>query len=436
MYSHNVSHKRSATKVGVVALAAALAIMAGLSSCAEQRKKSEIVIGYQADLSGGISSWGYWLDKSIRAAVEKVNKEGGIAGKPVRLVVEDTETNPPTGVRKLRKLILDDRADFVIGSVHSGVMMASVPVAKELKTIYIPIAMASEATAEQGNRYVFRMNSHVHEQVNASAEWVVKDPNGPDAKKWTICVTDYEWGWSHQDWFTRKVKEAGGEILTSIRIPQGTKDFMPYISNIPKDTEAIYFIFFGADSLGFIQQLYESGYRGKKFTAVCTLEAIDIAKLGEAAEGTWVLEYLPREMDQEGLDPALLSTFKHPYYDALRQLVGIDAQGHEISNPDRAAACSHLWATYESVFMLKKAIEQSGWQSRADDDKLIQTLEGIQLQQSYEYPQGDNTIRPEDHQGFHQHWMSHVEKGKLVVKFHIPAEKVVYPPPVDFRKQG
>ena len=78
-------------------------------------------------------------------------------------------------------------------------MLASTPIAQELKTLYWPIAMASEATAEKGNRYVFRASSHVREQVQASAKWVVDNIT----KKWTICVADYAWGWSHRDWFKK-----------------------------------------------------------------------------------------------------------------------------------------------------------------------------------------------------------------------------------------
>ena len=398
------------------------------------QNKIPIIIGHQADLSGGISSWGYWLDKAAKAAVDEVNAAGGIDGRPVKLVVEDTETKPETGTRKLRKLIQEHRADFVLGSVHSGVMMASLPIAEESQTLYFPVAMAAEATAEKGNRFVFRINSHVREQVQASADWVVNDPAGPKAKKWSIFVSDYAWGWSHEEWFTKGVSQAGGQVLASVRIPQNTKDFVPYLAKVPKETEAVYFIFFGADSLGFIQQLHESGYKGNKFTAVCTLEAIDIAKLGAAAEGAWVLEYLPRQVDQKNLPAQLAQTFEHQYHRDFRKAIRADESGHEIGSPDRVIACSHCWATYELVHLIKEAVEKSGWKTKADNAKLIKQLEGMTMKLSSTYPQGDKFIRPEDHQGFHQHWMSRVENGILSVKFHIPTEGVTYPAPVDFRK--
>ena len=52
------------------------------------------MIGHHCDLTGVISSWGYWHDKCAKAAVDIINKGGGIAGRKVELATEDTESNP------------------------------------------------------------------------------------------------------------------------------------------------------------------------------------------------------------------------------------------------------------------------------------------------------------------------------------------------------
>lgn len=383
--------------------------------------KEPIVIGHLMELSGGAASWGYWLEKAGRAAADRVNREGGIAGRPVKFIVEDSETNPATGTRKMRRLIQREEADFVTGGLHSGVMLATIPVARELKTLYFVTGMASEATAEKGNRYAFRINSHVREQVRASARWAVENLG----KKWTIAVSDYAWGWSHRDWFKTEVEALGGTILAAMAIPQGTKDFVPFVSKIPRDTEAIYYLFYGADTLGFLQQLHELGYRGGKFSAICTLEAIDTEKLGDAVEGAWVLEYLPRRLKFKDTQ----------FHREFRKVVGVDDEGREVGNPARVVAGSHYWSTYESLFLLKRAIETAGWKSKKDTAGVIEALEGMKVKEGQDYPQGELFIRAEDHQGFHQHWMSRIEKGKLEVKFSVSAEQVVYPPPVDYRKE-
>src|SRR6202007_386633 len=88
-----------------------------------------IVIGHHCDLTGRFPSWGYWHDKAAKIAVDLINKNGGIAGRKVELATEDTESNPASGARKLRNVIQRTHADFIISSVHSGVMLAAIPIA-------------------------------------------------------------------------------------------------------------------------------------------------------------------------------------------------------------------------------------------------------------------------------------------------------------------
>src|SRR3990167_5464697 len=116
-----------------------------------------IVIGHQGDLTGLLAVVGYWHDKSARAAINRINKEGGIAGRSLTYVIEDTESNPAVGVRKLRKLIQENNADFVIGSEHGGLAMASAPIVKETKTLYVSASYTDAVTGKAGNRYVIRL---------------------------------------------------------------------------------------------------------------------------------------------------------------------------------------------------------------------------------------------------------------------------------------
>src|SRR3954447_2716417 len=117
---------------GAVASTASLTITSDLFAQAS----GPIIIGHHCDLTGVISSWGFWHDKAATAAVDIINKAGGIAGRKVELVPEDTESNPAPGARKLRNLIQRSNAEFIVGSVHSGVMLAALPIASELKTPY------------------------------------------------------------------------------------------------------------------------------------------------------------------------------------------------------------------------------------------------------------------------------------------------------------
>jgi branched-chain amino acid transport system substrate-binding protein len=63
-----------------------------------------IRIGHQADLTGVGSAFGFWNDRAARAAVDKINAEGGIAGRPIELFTEDTRSGSNDGVQAFRSL--------------------------------------------------------------------------------------------------------------------------------------------------------------------------------------------------------------------------------------------------------------------------------------------------------------------------------------------
>ncbi|MGI9411178.1 MAG: ABC transporter substrate-binding protein, partial [Hyphomicrobiaceae bacterium] len=127
------------------ALAGTAYIAIGRDMYAFAQSAGPITIGHHCELTGGFASWGYWHDKCAKAATKVINEGGGIAGRQVKLATADTESNPATGARKLRSLIQRNGASFVTGSVHSGIMLASIPVATELKTVYFSCGEATEA---------------------------------------------------------------------------------------------------------------------------------------------------------------------------------------------------------------------------------------------------------------------------------------------------
>lgn len=389
-------------------------------------KGTPIVIGHQCDITGGFSSWGYWCDKAAKAAVNYLNSKNGIAGRPVEYHAEDTESSPPAGARKFRSLVQRNKADFVIGSVHSGVCLASTAIAKELKTIYVPQAMAEEMTGTQGNRYVFRVGSDTYSQAVAGAPWAFKNLG----KKWTFVFADYGWGWSHFNEHKKVLETLGATIAAPIAVPLDAKDLLPYLAKVPGDTEVLYTIFFGAQSTAFYTQSKSMGLdqKMKRYSVICTHEAISPKDLGGASEGVYLLEYHPRQL-----------RFKDtPHNKAFRDLMEIDPVDGKEKTSTRIVAGSHHWAVWESVFYIQKAVEKSGWTTKADNLKFMLAMEGMRVSESFEHPQGNKYIRPQDHKAVIDFKMSRIEQGSIAVQHPIPAADIekLFPPRIDFTKES
>jgi branched-chain amino acid transport system substrate-binding protein len=385
-----------------------------------------IVIGHQCDQTGGISSWGYWMDKAARAAVDHLNKTTGIAGRPVTYVVDDTESNPPTGARKFRSLVQRNNADFVIGSAHSGVNLASVPIAKELKRVYIPHGMAEEKTGAKGNRYVFQIGSDTYAQAAAGAEWANKNLGN----EWSFIFADFAWGWSHHKEHTRILEPLGAKLNEPIAVPLDAKDLLPYLAKVKKSTKQLYAIFFGSQSVALYTQSKSLGLDKEmhRYSVLCTHEAIAPKDIGGVSEGVYLLEYHPRMLKYK--DTA--------HNRKLREVMGVDASDGREQGSNRVIAGSHYWAAWESVFFIKKAVEKSGWKSQKDTPDCIRALEGMAVEESFEHPQGAKYIRKEDHKAVIDNYMSRIENGEIHVKYKIAAKDLEkhFPPRHDFSKEA
>jgi branched-chain amino acid transport system substrate-binding protein len=384
--------------------------------------KEPIKIGMIADSTGGLAAYGYSHEKVLRAAIKKINAEGGISGRPIELYVEDTESKPPVGALKFRKLVESSGVSFVIDSNSSGVAIACAPIAKELKTPYFPCAGATEISGENGNRYVFQPCTNVKQEAKGVAKFAVEKIG----KKWATVVVNYAWGWSNEKEFTQFIKEAGGEVLTSIRVPLGTGDWLPYLAGkIPKEAEAVFFANFGSDFLSFIRDLHAVRPDIKKLGAVYAISAQDTEKLGEAAEGLYCIAPYPTRY--EGL--------KTDFNKAYRELINVDPEGIEMGTGKRFVL-AYNWAVWESMFLLKAGIEKSGWKGNKDTPKLIETLEGMAFKQGVEFPQGEGFVRKEDHLSQVGLYIEQIKKGVIEVVARIPPEAVVYTPEKDHSKEA
>lgn len=380
-----------------------------------------LVIGHHCELTGVFASWGYWHDKSAKVAVDLINKQGGIAGRKVELATEDTESNPATGARKLRNLIQRSNAEFIIGSVHSGIMLSSLPIATELKTIYFSTGESSDATGSKGTRYSFRTGADTYSIAASGIPWAYENLG----KKWTMLFADYAWGQSTAAESKTIVEKLGGQVLASIPVPLDTKDFVPYLAQIPADTEVLLPAFIGPLAVAFYTQARSMGFDKKNikmFSQSPSIEAISPQDIEGAAEGSYFFETFPR----------MLQAKDDAFHREHNKMVEVDDIHARETSSKRVMDKSHSWQAWEDLFAIKQAVETSGYKARKDVEGVIQALEGMQMKNSLAHPQGDKLIRKEDHCGIIDCYISRVENGQLVVKKKIPKEDLVKFMPVRF----
>src|ERR1700722_211340 len=101
------------------------------------RGETPVRIGFIDPITGSLSALAVSEVEGAKWTVAEMNKKGGILGRPVELLVEDSANDAGTGVQKARKLIERDQVNFMIGDVNSGIAAAFAQVTAEKKILHI-----------------------------------------------------------------------------------------------------------------------------------------------------------------------------------------------------------------------------------------------------------------------------------------------------------
>ena len=376
-------------------------------------------IGTLQPLSGSGAAGGKTALVGIQMAVDRINKAGGINGRPVELIVGDDESKPDVGRRKVEKMVVEDNIDAQVGGFLSNVCLACMPVFEESKVVnMISVCLDTTLTTSNCNRYSFRTFDYAPAQAVAFAPYLV----GKLGKKWHITFADYAWGQSTRDAYAAAIKKAGGEIVGTTGIPLGTADMTPFLSKISGEFDGLLGIFFGADGVTIGNQAYDLGLTKKYKWAGdgAIAESTNLPALGKKIEGfVGINRYVPV------LDPPLNTPGHRKFFDeAVARLKKVDPSG---PLPDR-----YVQSNYEAMNALKLAMEKSKFQGRDDTPKLIAALEGLEMKEGDDFPQGDKTLRKEDHQAFLREFIFDIHDGKHRILEVVPKEKTVTAPACTF----
>src|SRR3989440_11496810 len=125
-------------------------------------------VGTLQPLSGAAAAGGKTALVGTQMAVDRINKSGGINGRPIELVVADYESKPDVGRRKAEKLVVEDKIDVHEGGYLSNVCLACMPVFEEHKTVWmIGVCLDTTITTSKCSRYVFRTFDYAPAQAVA-----------------------------------------------------------------------------------------------------------------------------------------------------------------------------------------------------------------------------------------------------------------------------
>jgi len=384
-----------------------------------------IKIGAQFHRTGIGASYGRWYERTAMAALKIINDEGGINGRPVEIIVEDDGTDPKRGAEVVEKFATQHKVDVAYGTLFSHVVIGSSPRAGELKLPYIVVSEGHHVASGKLNRYVFQPGiTDVKSQVISMAPWI-SDNLG---KKVTMIYPDFAFGHDHRDYFSAAIAAQGGEVLEKIAIPPTETSFTKYFPRIPRDTEVLYHVMVGPGVLTFVKEMGQhfGSKRPEIFGFIDSLEAVDLS--------TPQLEFLEGTHFWEG-NPRYAQTNQSAHDKLFRAAVGVDDNGASLNDPKDISTYAHMFGCWETLFIIKQAMEACGYSGAADRPAFVEAMEALRnFDEGRNHPQGSKVFNPQIHQSFGHQYISKVEGGRLNVKHKTSIEDGMYEAEGDYTK--
>ncbi len=217
-------------KSAATATALALAASVALAQNANQGvSKTEITLGSIQDLSGPLAGFGKQVRLGMMLRVDEINEQGGINGRKIRLVVEDSGYDPKKAVLAAQKLVNQDKIFAMVGHIGTAQNLAAMPVQFEKNVInFFPVTAAREMY-EPFHRLKYSFAATYYDQMRTVVPKLVKDKG---AKKVCTIYQDDEFGLEVMRGGEAGLKTIGMEFAEKTTYKRGATDFSSQVAKM------------------------------------------------------------------------------------------------------------------------------------------------------------------------------------------------------------
>lgn len=320
-----------------------------------------IKIGFIDVLSGVFESSGRMFLEGVKFAVHEKNEKGGLLGKKIEVLTEDSELKPDVAIRKAKNLILGKNVDFLYHGIGTHVTLALSRVATEHKKILLTGAVSEQITGREFSPYVFRVVNNNYGHTSALARFMATKPY----RRFYVICQDYAFGHDAAKAFKEHlmIHLPGAQIAGEDYPPVGNKDFAPYINKIiAAKADAVFTGSWGADLTNLLKQSRSMGLKTPfPFVIATPIDPPAEYELGDNAIGIhscYTADLRVKTPENE----AFITRY------------------HEMHKYDKDFTTwwpvTVIGTTYNEISMLLAAVEKAG---TLNPEKIIETFENFEF---------------------------------------------------------
>lgn len=274
---------RSLSRRSVLAGAGAAVAAPSIWTSAQAQAGNTIKIGMPLALTGPLGSVGQQQKRGAEFHTKWINDRGGILGRKVELLIEDTVGNPATCVRKAQEMVERHDVRLFTGITLSSEALAIVPKLNEWNSIFISSDNGDgRLTAASLVPNFFRANTSGPMGTRAVSLYLRETTH----KKFFALGLDYAWGHNSVQVFEEEIKRMGREFVGKVFAPTGTKDYSTYITRLRQSgADAVYLVLAGDDNNAFIAQAAQYQLASRMALLAEQLELSTMRAVGDACLG-------------------------------------------------------------------------------------------------------------------------------------------------------
>lgn len=328
--------------------------------------QTPLKIGLISAYSGQFADTAAQIDNGVKLYIKQHGDV--VAGRKIEILRKDTGgPNPDVAKRLAQELVVRDSADILAGFTLTPEAMAASDISAEAKKFMVIMNAATSIITTKSN-YSARVSLTLPMIGETIAKWAYKD----GVRKAYTMVADFGPGHDAEQSFQKAFKEAGGEIVGSVRMPVANPDFSAFVQRAKDLNPESIFVFIpgGAQPSALGKAFAERGVDPNKIRILSTGEPVDetaLKSLGDIAVGrisAWHYDYNLNNPLNKKFVAAFNAEFKR--------------------NPDFFAL-----GGYDGMHLIYESLKKTG--GKSDGDSLIAAAKGMK----WDSPRGPVSIDPE-----------------------------------------